>query len=256
MMAFDLVSFDLDGTLVDTASEIAEAANRALESHGIARRPAEEVQRLIGGGTRELMLKLLARAMLATPALADRVRPEGVLASMDEHYAATTGTTGTPYAGALPALLALKRAGVRLACVTNKEAHHAERVLRAHGLERAFDLVLGGDTLPVKKPDAGVLRHVMRHLRGTAERTAHVGDSRIDVEAARAAGVAAWAVPWGYNAGEPIDTARPDRIFDSLADVARHVLAGVRPADVPDPRGVLEGETLPALKILARRAAG
>jgi len=231
-MGWDLVSFDLDGTLVDTASEIAEAANRALESHGIARRPAEEVKLLIGGGTRELMLKLLARVLLATPGLADRVRPERVLASMDEHYAITTGTTGVPYPGALAALLALKRAGVRLACVTNKESRHAERVLRSQGLERVFDLVLGGDTLPVKKPDAGVLRHVMRHFHVAADRTAHVGDSRVDVEAARAAGVAAWAVPYGYNAGEPIDTARPDHIFGSLGEVAGHVLAA-RPADAP-----------------------
>ncbi len=228
-MRWDLVSFDLDGTLVDTASEIAEAANRALESHGIARRPAAEVTLLIGAGMRELMLKLLARAMLDRPDLADRIRPERVLASMDEHYAVTTGTTGVPYPGARQALQALRRAGVRLACVTNKEARHAERVLRAHGLDGAFDLVLGGDTLPVKKPDAAVLRHVVRHFRGSAERTAHVGDSRVDVEAARAAGVAAWAVPYGYNAGEPIGTARPDLVFASLDDVARHVL-GSAPA--------------------------
>jgi len=224
-MRWNLVSFDLDGTLVDTASEIAEAANRALESHGIPRRPVAEVTQLIGAGTRELMLRLLARALLDEPGHAERVRTEAVLASMDAHYVATTGTTGVPYPGARQALVTLRQAGVRLACVTNKELRHAERVLRVHGLDGAFDLVIGGDTLPVKKPDAGVLRHVIQHLGASAERTAHLGDSRIDVEAARAAGVAAWAVPYGYNAGEPIHAAQPDRIFESLDDVARHVLA-------------------------------
>jgi len=223
-MRWNLVSFDLDGTLVDTASEIAEAANRALESHGLARRPVPEITLLIGAGTRELMLRLLSRVVQERPELAGRVHTDHVLASMDAHYAATTGTTGVPYPGAMAALQALRGAGVRLACVTNKEARHAARVLHAHGLDGAFDLVLGGDTLPVKKPDAGVLRHVIGHFGGSAERTAHVGDSRIDVEAARAAGVAAWAVPYGYNAGEPIDTARPDRLFDSLGAVAQHVL--------------------------------
>ncbi|MCW5635250.1 MAG: HAD-IA family hydrolase [Rubrivivax sp.] len=223
-MRWQIVCFDLDGTLVDTASEIAEAANRALEVHGLARRPVAEITRLIGGGARELTLKLLARALLDQPDAADRVRPEHVLASMDEHYAVTTGTTGRPYPGAHHALQSLRQGGVRVACVTNKESRHAERVLRAHRLDGCFDLVVGGDTLPVKKPDAGVLRHVVRHLRGQAGRTAHVGDSRVDVDAARAAGVAAWAVPYGYNAGEPIAAARPDRMFESLDEVARHVL--------------------------------
>ena len=249
-MAWDLVSFDLDGTLVDTASEIAEAANRALEAHGLARRPPDDVKLLIGGGTRELMLKLLAQALQATPHLAERVPLEHLQASMDEHYAVTTGTTGVPYPGALAALQALRGAGVRLACVTNKESRHADRVLRSQGLEQAFDLVLGGDTLPVKKPDAGVLRHVMQHFRVSAERTAHVGDSRIDIEAARAAGVAAWAVPWGYNAGVPIEAAQPDRLFASLAEVASHVIAragatapGRPPHPAPGAARALHSET-------------
>ncbi len=225
-MERDIVSFDLDGTLVDTAGEIAEAANRALESHGIARRPLPEVTAGIGAGTHALIVQLLARAALEQPHVVRQVRLESVLASMDEHYAATTGTTAAAYPGAARTLQALRQAGVRLACVTNKESRHVQRVLRAHALEDCFDLVLGGDTLPVKKPDAAVLRHVLQRFGGRAERAAHVGDSRIDIEAARAAGVAAWAVPYGYNAGQPIAAACPDRIFDSLMAVAEHVLGG------------------------------
>jgi phosphoglycolate phosphatase len=221
---FDIISLDLDGTLVDTAGEIAEAANRALESHGIARRPVSEITQFIGAGTRELMLKVLARVFLEQPALADRVRTDDVLQSLDEHYAETTGTTSVPYAGAHDLLARLKAAGVRLACTTNKELRHTCRLLDMQRLDSWFDLVIGGDSLPVKKPDAGVLRHVVTVLGGDPRRTAHLGDSDTDVMAARNAGVAAWAVPYGYNAGRPIEASHPDRLFASLDAVTAHVL--------------------------------
>lgn len=221
---YDLVCFDLDGTLVDTASEIGEAANRALASHGIPGRPLADITLLIGAGTRDLMLKLLAQCYLADPALASRTRVEDVLASMDEHYAITTGTSAVPYDGCRDALRRLRADGVRLACVTNKELRHAKRVLKATRLDSYFELVIGGDSLSEKKPHASVLQHVAHAIGVSTRHTAHIGDSAIDVAAARNAGVAAWAVPYGYNAGVPITDAAPDRIFASLAQVADLVL--------------------------------
>jgi phosphoglycolate phosphatase len=224
-MDYDLISFDLDGTLVDTASEIAEAANLTLEAHGIARRPVAEIAALIGAGTRELMLQLLARCTLQDASLAHTVQPEALLASFDRHYADTTGTAAVTYPGGREALVQLRQAGVRLACTTNKEMRHTRRVLASTRLDGYFDLVIGGDSLPQKKPHRSVLTHVMQVLKAGPARTAHVGDSSIDVQAARNAGVHAWVVPYGYNAGVPIDRANPDRIFQSLLEVAHHVLA-------------------------------
>ena len=213
----DALSFDLDGTLIDTAGEIAEAANRAIAEFGLPAQPPAAVTLLIGHGARALLQGLLA----GQPAAADL---DAVLARFEHHYLATTGTRGQPYAGCAEMLLRLRGAGVRLACVTNKESRLAHQLLHRHGLAAAFDLVIGGDTLPQKKPDPRVLVHTASALGVDLARMAHVGDSAIDVQAARSAGTAAWAVPWGYNGGRPIEAAGPDHVFLSLPAVADHVL--------------------------------
>ena len=140
------------------------------------------------------------------------------------HYAATAGTTCRAYPSAREAVARLRHAGVRLACVTNKDERYSRKVLAACAMENAFDLLVGGDTLAVKKPDARMLGHVVAALGGERASTVHVGDSHTDVEAARNAGVAAWAVPYGYNRGVPIEEAMPDRTCRDLGEVADRVL--------------------------------
>jgi phosphoglycolate phosphatase len=222
--AYTALSFDLDGTLVETAGEIADAVNRALADCGVPRQPLPAISRHIGMGAHALMHRLRKDLLEAEPRLAPRLEPSALLSALDRHYGDTAGTSGTPYPGVHEALTALREAGVRLACLTNKERRFAQRVLDRTGLDGYFELVIGGDTLPVKKPHPGAIQHVIAMLDGEASRFAHVGDSRTDIEAARNAGVAAWAVPWGYNAGEPIEASAPDRIFGSYADIAAHVL--------------------------------
>lgn len=221
----DVVSFDLDGTLVDTAGEIAEAVNRALESHGLPRQPVPQIELLIGAGLRALMERLLAQMHPRNPEPVEALDRAALWRSLERHYGDVTGTLAAPYPGAAACLRDLAGAGVHLACVTNKEVRHARQVLAANRLDAAFGLLIGGDTLPVKKPDPAVLRHVAAHFGVPLQRLAHVGDSAVDVQAARNAGVAAWALPHGYNAGRPVASAGPDRLFDDLGAVARHVLA-------------------------------
>ena len=222
-----LITFDLDGTMVDTASEIAEAANRTLADIGLPRRPLGDVTCLIGHGTRELMRGLLAQARAAGHAeLVDKLDSEQVMHCFEGHYQATTGTDSQLYPGCLSGLQRLRAAGIKLACVTNKEIRFAERVLEVTGLAEFFPIVIGGDSLAWKKPDPLVINHCLEALSVDQSRAAHVGDSSIDVDTAKRAGVAAWAVPYGYNGGQPIETSEPDHLFATIDHIADHVLAG------------------------------
>ena len=217
------LSFDLDGTLVDTAAEIAEAANRATAEFGLAAQPVAAITPLIGAGGHELVRRLLARLAVDVPAAA-AVSLEQVAARFKQHYAAIAGSSATPYPGCAEALQRLRSAGLRLACVTNKDLREARLTLQATALDGCFELLLGGDSLPQKKPRREVLDHALRALGAERRGFAHIGDSATDIAAARNAGVAAWAVPWGYNGGEPVAAARPDRLFDSLPGIADYVL--------------------------------
>jgi phosphoglycolate phosphatase len=191
--------FDLDGTLIDTAPELAVALNRTLASIG---RPAvrdAQVREWIGDGARALLGKALAGPV-----------PEGLWQTFSAEYLACCGTGSTLFPGTREMLERLHAAGFKLAVLTNKEARFAHKVLAAHDLLEPFDLIVAGDTLAVKKPDPAVVRHALAALHVTAEEVALVGDSVTDVRCAHAAGLPAWIVRHGYPAGEFSGSDVPD----------------------------------------------
>lgn len=210
---YDLIMFDLDGTLVDTAPEIADAVNALLAEEGLPALDEPTVAAGIGLGKRHLLRHALAAS--AGAGSADPGVTEARLARFSQHYRAHSGRRSRPYPGARETLLDLRARGARLALVTNKEQRFTDPVLDAHGLRAQFDLVLCGDSLPAHKPDPLPLRHCMAHLDAAPERALFVGDSQTDVDAARNAGVAVWAVAFGYNGNRPIEDARPDRVLPS-----------------------------------------
>ena len=114
-------------------------------------------------------------------------------------------------------LTALRRQGVKLAVVTNKEARHTTAILAAHGLLSLLDLVISGDTLPTRKPDPAGIAFCLAHFGVPIQRALFVGDSSIDVATARNAGVRVWALPYGYNMGQPIEASIPDRVIADCA---------------------------------------
>jgi len=114
-------------------------------------------------------------------------------------------------------LQVLRDAGVKLAVVTNKEGRYTQTVLDAHQLAPMFDRVISGDTLLVKKPNPAAVHDCLKRFNVKAERALFVGDSSIDVATARNAGVAVWALPYGYNMGESVHTCAPDRVIDDFS---------------------------------------
>lgn len=204
---WDLVLFDLDGTLVDTAPDIADAVNAALADFGLPRVGERWVRDRIGHGTRQLIKQAASGD------------PDPILEAFHRHYAAHCGRRGRLYPEAAATLNTLRNAGIRLALITNKEAEFARFVLEVHGLDSLFDLRVCGDTLPVKKPDGAVVQHCLDLLRVPAARALVVGDSDTDVRAARNAGVAVWAVGYGYNHGQPIENSQPDRVIGALREL-------------------------------------
>ena len=213
-----LVMFDLDGTLLDTAGEIAESTNRTLRDYGQSTVSAQQVRDWIGHGTGWLM----RRAWTEVAGDPNSTDWPAVMATFVRHYFDCAGTDSQPYPDVLSTLDELKRLGIQRAIVTNKESRFTGRILERHGLTELFDAVISGDTYPVKKPDPTVIYNCMHDLGVTASECLFVGDSSIDVATAKAAGVMCWAVPYGYNMGEPIENAQPDRLVATIKDVPQY----------------------------------
>ena len=209
-----VVMYDLDGTLLDTAGEITLAVNQTLAEFGHETVTEEQVRDWIGNGTGWLMKTAWQQTQGPMDAPWDKVMERFIF-----HYEATAGTQSNAFPHVLDTLRRAREYGVKQALVTNKESRFTERVLEMHGLKDAFDIVICGDSLPVKKPDPAVITHCLTHFGVTAGEALFVGDSEIDVSTAKAAGVICWAVPYGYNLGKPIETAQPDRIVPDIREV-------------------------------------
>ena len=231
----DLVAFDLDGTLVDSAGEISATVNDVLQFYGLPGLPEATIRNWIGLGARDAMARAFAHCVAMTESAVHRAQPldatrlDPIMARFARYQAARCGTQSRLFPKVKASLVRLRAECVNLAVVTNKEECFARQLLDVHGLSEFFDPIVGGDTLPTRKPDPAPLRHCLEFHGISAARALMVGDSNVDVRTARAAGVTCCVVPYGYNGGEPIAASGPDVIIDSLEELVEFVRCGRRP---------------------------
>jgi phosphoglycolate phosphatase len=211
------VIIDLDGTLLDTAADLAAAVNLMLAELGRPVLPEAVVAAYVGKGAEVLVHRALGGGLDARVDVATHERGHHAFL---RHYRVTNGLHARAYEGMHEGLAAMRGKGLRLACVTNKPQAFADPLLERCGLREAFELVLGGDALPLKKPDPAPMRHAARALGATPAEVVAIGDSVNDALAARAAGMAVLAVPYGYNEGRDVRTLDVDGIVDSLLEAA------------------------------------
>ncbi len=212
-----VILYDLDGTLVETAPEIADAVNDSLRRLGHP--PADEalVRSWIGDGARALLGKALAHAG-APASAADTAWP-----AFAADYGARCGSNSLVHAGVRPMLQRLRDQGLLQVLLTNKEGAFVQRLLLRHQLLTDFDLIVAGDTLAVKKPHPGVVLHALAALDARPDEALLVGDSSTDVRTARAAGIAVQLVRHGYPQGSLSGDDAPDAFiphFDQFHPLA------------------------------------
>lgn len=207
------VLFDLDGTLVDTAPDIAVAVNRMLVDMGRTGYPLERILQWVGNGAPRLVKRALTGSLEADPPAAEFERGHALFL---EHYAAGICEQSTPYPHARRLLADLRACGIRTGCVTNKPERLSRLLFDALSLSSLLDVLVGGDSLGVKKPDPEPLRHACRQLDVEVADTVYVGDSLTDCEATVAAGMTMVAVTYGYHRGADLTQAPNAAIIDSL----------------------------------------
>jgi phosphoglycolate phosphatase len=211
------VAFDLDGTLLDTLPDIADAGNAMLAELG---RPVVDeavVRSYIGDGIPKLVKRLLTGTREAEP---EAQLFEGATRIFQARYFERLDARTRAYPGAVDGIGRLRRAGFKLAVVTNKAERFARPLLDAHFGAGAFDLVLGGDSLAKKKPDPMPILHCCEHFGIVPAGLLVVGDSANDVAAGLAAGCPVVCVPYGYTGGLDVRSLGADAIVPDILSVA------------------------------------
>lgn len=224
MQGIRAVLFDLDGTLVDSAPDMAVAVDRMLAELGHAPAGVERVRHWVGNGARRLVMRALSGDIDGVP---PEVETEHALAAFLAYYGERLSVDSRVYPGVVDGLDRLRADGYGLACVTNKPESLARPLLEAMGLGRYLPVVVGGDTLPERKPEAAPLHYAMAALEAWPDRTLMVGDSRTDVDAGRNAGTGVVCVPYGYNGGEDVRAMGPDAVVSSIEELHDRLRATV-----------------------------
>ena len=212
MSSLKAIIFDLDGTLVNSARDLRDAVNILLAGEGLRQIDLDETKSMIGDGA----AKLVERAVSATGG--DLSRLPALVTRFLQIYEANASRHTEAYPGVVEALSGLRDLGLPLAVVTNKPYAATIDILEALDLRSYFDAVVGGDTLPERKPHPAPILAALDRLGTAPEAALMVGDNYHDVQAARSAGVRVFAVTYGYS-HKPHAELGADRLIDAMSEL-------------------------------------
>ncbi len=219
-MYFELITIDLDGTLVDSVGDLHEAVNRMQNALGEEPATVEQVQNWVGNGVERLVHRALTQSMDLD---ADDVLFHRALTEFSDAYEAVNGTRSSLYPGVLAGLEWLASLDTPMIMITNKAGRFARPLLKRLAIDQFFDHQICGDDVAEKKPDPSALLLAARYSAAVPRRSVLIGDSVSDIRAARAAGFASVAVSYGYNHGQSVregtGTWRPDAVIDSFEEL-------------------------------------
>lgn len=219
-MSASLVVFDLDGTLVDTAPDLVASLNHAVTQAGLEPVTYDDLTHLVGHGARAMIERTFT--LRGAPLSASDL--DWQMKEFIDFYHGSMPGNSIPYPGVIDAMDRLSSAGMMLAVCTNKLEMLAKSLIHGLGLAERFVAITGGDTFPVRKPDAEHLLSTIRLSGALPENTVMIGDSLNDMLVARNASVRSIAVPFGYS-DVPIQTLEPDHIIQHFDELTPDLIA-------------------------------
>lgn len=212
----EMVLIDLDGTLVDSVPDLAWCVDEMMKALNMPIRGQDKVRNWVGNGVPRLIERALVDQLDGSPS--DELFAQAAPIFMDL-YADNASKRSQLYPAVKDGLQWLIDQGIRVGCVTNKDEKFTLKILKDLGLYDFFEIVISGDTLPLKKPDPAPLLHGAKFFGIAPEKAMMIGDSISDVKASRAAGFSIVCMSYGYNHGVDIRTANPDVVIDSFAEL-------------------------------------
>lgn len=212
----EMILFDLDGTLVDTAPDLAWSIDFTLQKLNLPTCGEEKVRGWIGSGIEGVLKRALTNDFNGQP---ETSLFNDALSIFKESYFDNICERSRIYPGVIEALNYLESVNIKIGCVTNKGSRFTNKLLKEIKLFDKFGLVVSGDTLPVKKPDPQPLLYAASYFSVDTDAALMVGDSITDINAARAAGFQILCVPYGYNMGRDINELKPDVVVETLAEL-------------------------------------
>ncbi len=219
-----LLIFDFDGTLIDSVPDLADATNAMLTTLGKESYSLDSIRNWVGNGSRMLVERALVGKIEVIEGELTKAETDYAEQVFFEAYKNINSSKTVAYPDVDKGLKKLQGAGYTLALVTNKPIRFVPKILQSFGWQNLFSEVLGGDSLPVKKPDPAPLLHVCKALNVSPQQAVMIGDSRNDILAGQNANMDTLGLSYGYNYGQDIRELNPTEVFDDFETLVKYLL--------------------------------